>query len=100
MEIKRIFIDPKLVLGDQFFVSGMEDVPATQYSTGYRIYQLDSRKERSAFVICESPRNAPKISGSAEVSEFKGFSLARRTFVHGGKRYNENVFLVDGFSVK
>ncbi|AXJ14096.1 hypothetical protein [Streptococcus pluranimalium] len=100
MEIKRIYLDSNEVLGEQAFVSGFEEVPQTNYSPAYRVYQLDSRKERSAFVICESVRNAPKVSGAVEVDQFSGFSIARRTFTHDGKRYNENVFLVDGFTTK
>lgn len=100
MEIKRIYVDPKEVLGEPVFVSGFEEVPATNYAPAYRIYQLDSRKERSAFVICDAIRNAPKIQGSVEVASFVGFSITRRSFSHDGKRYNENVFLVDGLTVK
>lgn len=100
MEISRIYLNSKEVLGDQAFVAGMEDVPATQYTPAYRIYQLDSPKERSAFVICDSPRACSNVSGSAEIQEMTGFSIVQRSFTHAGKRYNENVFLVDGLKTK
>lgn len=96
MELSRIFLDSKRVLGDKVFVSGMEDVPATPYSKAYRIYQLDSIKERSAFIISEAPRSCDSVSGSAEVAEMTGFSIVQRSFNHGGKRYHESVFYVDG----
>ena len=35
MEILRVYLNPKEVLGDKVFVSGMEDVPATQNTPAY-----------------------------------------------------------------
>ncbi|MFS1664085.1 hypothetical protein [Streptococcus sp. zg-JUN1979] len=100
MEITRIYLDQKEVLGTKAFVSGMEDVPATQYSPAYRIFQLDSVKERSAFVICDNPRNADSVKTTAQIEKTDGFSIVHRTFTHAGKRYSEPVFLVDGLKVK
>lgn len=49
MEILRVYLNPKEVLGDKVFVSGMEDVPATQNTPAYRVYQLILRKSVPLF---------------------------------------------------
>lgn len=100
MEILRVYLNPKEVLGDKVFVSGMEDVPATQNTPAYRVYQLDSKKERSAFLVCDTPRSSDVVSSTAEVETMEGFSIVHRNITHAGKRYNEPVFLVDSLKVK
>lgn len=54
MEITKVFVDQNQVLGNEVFVSGMEEVRANDYNpVSYRIFEISSRKEPSAFLIVE-----------------------------------------------
>ena len=44
MEITKVFVDPSEVLGNDVFVSGMEEVKQNDYNpTSYRVFELSSR---------------------------------------------------------
>lgn len=100
MKINRVYVDQNEVLGNQVFVSGLEEVPKTNYRDQYIVCQLDSRKEPSAFVICENSSKVDKFKGFAEVESMEGFSISTRQFTHAGKSYHEPVFIVDSLKVK
>ncbi|KXT64439.1 hypothetical protein [Streptococcus gallolyticus] len=102
MAINRVYLDPTEVLGSDVYVSGFEEFQGTQYVDPYYTYEIDSPKERSAFLIVDKAnmRNAPKIKTLSKVKSISGFSIEFRRFSHGGKTYNERVFVADGFDVE
>lgn len=102
MAINRVYLDPKEVLGSEIFVSGFEENEGSQFVEPYYIYEIDSPKERSAFLIVdkENMRNAPKIKTLSKVKSITDFSIEFRRFNHSGKTYNERVFVANGLTVE
>lgn len=102
MSIKRIYVDPEDVLGSESYVSTSQDPRISRNSeeNPYRIYPLDSFKERSAFLICEHLKSCPIVKGTVKIKSFEGFSIEQRPFEYDNKRYNEPVFVVDKLEVE
>lgn len=94
MEITKVFVDPNEVLGNDVFVSGMEEVKQNDYNpTSYRVFELSSRKEPSAFLVVEGFKMSDVPEGRQKVVFPRGIAIERRSFRFGGKRKRENVFV-------
>lgn len=100
MAINRVYVDPVKVLGNEIYVSSFEEVTGRQGDKPYYIYEIDSPKERSAFLIIDRVRTAPRINRLSKVKAFTGFSIESRDFTCGGKEYHERVFVADSFEVE
>ena len=92
MEITKVFVDQNQVLGNEVFVSGMEEVRANDY---YRIFEISSRKEPSAFLIVEGFKMSDIPEGRQKVVFPRGIAIERRNFRFGGKRKHENVIVAE-----
>ena len=67
MEITKVFVDQNQVLGNEVFVSGMEEVRANDYNP----------------------------EGRQKVVFPRGIAIERRNFRFGGKRKHENVIVAE-----
>ena len=96
MEITKVFVDQNQVLGNEVFVSGMEEVRANDYNpVSYRIFEISSRKEPSAFLIVEGFKMSDVPEVRQKVVFPRGIAIERRNFRFGGKHKHENVIVAE-----
>lgn len=96
MEIKKVFVDPSEVLGLEVFASGFEEVKANDYNpVSYRVFEISSRKEPSAFLIVEGLKMSDIPEGRQKIVFPKGIALEQRQFRFNGKRKNEVVIVAE-----
>lgn len=102
MSVKRIYVDSEDVLGSESYVSTSQDprISRNGEEKPYRIYPLDSFKERSTFLICEHLKSCPIVKGTVKAKSFEGFSIEQRHFEYDNKQYNEPVIVVDKLEVE
>mgnify|MGYP000888911184 CR=1 FL=1 len=100
MEITKVFVDQNEVLGNDVFVSGMEEVRANDYNpVSYRVFEISSRKEPSAFLIVEGFKMSDVPEGRQKVVFPRGIRIERRHFRFGGRRKNKNVIVAEEMRV-
>ena len=96
MEITKVYVDQNTVLGNEVFVSGMEEIRANDYNpVSYRVFEISSRKEPSAFLIVEGFKMSDVPEGRQTIVFPRGIAIERRNFRFGGKRKRENVFVAE-----
>ena len=100
MTVSRIYLDPVKVLGTEIYVGGVEEVAGKQGEKPYYVYEIDSPKERSGFLIIDRVRIAPRITRLSKIKSITGFSIETRSFSCGNKEYHERVFVADTFEVE
>ncbi|MDW7798752.1 hypothetical protein SCQ32_04860 [Streptococcus canis] len=96
MEITKIYVNQADVLGEEVFVSGMQEVKANDYNPkSYRIFEISSRKEPSAFLIVEGFNMSDVPKGRQKIVFPRGIAIEHRTFRFGGKRKRETVIVAE-----
>ena len=96
MEITKVFVDQNEVLGNEVFVSGMEEFRANDYNpVSYRVFEISSRKEPSAFLIVEGFNMSDVPEGRHKIVFPRGIAFEYRSFRFGGKRKHENVIVAE-----
>ncbi|AXQ77765.1 hypothetical protein DDV21_001085 [Streptococcus chenjunshii] len=100
MDIKKVYVDQNEVLGNEVFASATEEVRANDYNpVSYRVFEISSRKEPSAYLIVEGFKMSDVPEGRQKIVFPRGIAIEHRQFRFGGKRKRENVIVAEEMRV-